>query len=371
MPERDQNIAYEAAGPERRVFEPWHLPRKHYVRVEQWCTTINRVRSESGIRQELRYFGLPGKDLLDLRVIASQVCSPNNLRLVALGLNEALQGDDGIILNASEFQLESESTATSIHLLPDSFHALAAKNSQTIRKFREFRFFHVVNLDFCDGVAAGNPAQRPNNYEAIKALLDNQCANANCDWILFLTTRVGAGHCHEDSIKVFQELIEDNQSDCPEFADEWNRLIDAEVSSSLALEKSVNAIGILKWLAAQVDSRPDWSLLLTDVCTYCVNPDEGEDLCSLAIRFIHEPAKTPDKTGLIQGDSTTGTSECRFAVRAVKKMGRRKNVDQMLANDLVLQDRMVQEKATLLHEAGYEREAYVAWVSANASLATT
>ena len=54
----------------RREFKPWHKPRKHFVRLHQWChetrQLLKKLQYANG--SELRYLGLPGEDLLDIRL---------------------------------------------------------------------------------------------------------------------------------------------------------------------------------------------------------------------------------------------------------------------------------------------------------------
>ena len=59
---------YRAPSPPKKEFLPWHRPRKQFVRDRQWCGEIGKLLEDSpregGV---LRYLGLPGADLLDLR----------------------------------------------------------------------------------------------------------------------------------------------------------------------------------------------------------------------------------------------------------------------------------------------------------------
>src|SRR4051812_14989998 len=82
--------SYEAPLPVKRTFAPWHRPRKQFVRDHQWKVQINSmladVPTEDGT---LKYLGLPGADLLDLRHFHSEVCLPQNIGLRFLGFNSA------------------------------------------------------------------------------------------------------------------------------------------------------------------------------------------------------------------------------------------------------------------------------------------
>jgi hypothetical protein len=86
---------YEAPKPKKKEFLPWHKPRKQYVRRYQWCEQIKKLFAPvptddvaSTGETTLRYFGLPGIDLLDLRYFHDQVCEPSQLRMRFLGFNK-------------------------------------------------------------------------------------------------------------------------------------------------------------------------------------------------------------------------------------------------------------------------------------------
>jgi len=61
--------------PEKR-FKPWHKPRKHYLRVYQWCQQIATLIKDLGLGESdsLRYLGMPGEDLLDVRTLQGVCC---------------------------------------------------------------------------------------------------------------------------------------------------------------------------------------------------------------------------------------------------------------------------------------------------------
>ena len=77
-----EEVAYEAPLPEeKKEFLPWHRPRKQFVRHYQWCKEIRRMISHTppadGV---LKYLGLPGVDLLDLRYFHEEVCQTDASR---------------------------------------------------------------------------------------------------------------------------------------------------------------------------------------------------------------------------------------------------------------------------------------------------
>src|SRR5258706_14178098 len=75
----------------RTDFKAWHKPRKHYVRLKQWCEETRKYikRSDHSFSDELRYLGMPGEDLLDIRVLKG-VCEKAKINLRYLGFDSSL-----------------------------------------------------------------------------------------------------------------------------------------------------------------------------------------------------------------------------------------------------------------------------------------
>lgn len=92
--------------PIRTDFKPWHKPRKHYVRLKQWCHETRKLlkQFESDQNEELRYFGMPGEDLLDIRVL-KEVCAKSNVKLRYLGFDCSLASSN---LNLSRHEVNSD-----------------------------------------------------------------------------------------------------------------------------------------------------------------------------------------------------------------------------------------------------------------------
>lgn len=70
-PEPDELIEgiYQTSGEQilpgeaDRVFKPWHKPRKHFIRVNQWCALIRQLIEDLSMVEgdTLRYLGMPGE----------------------------------------------------------------------------------------------------------------------------------------------------------------------------------------------------------------------------------------------------------------------------------------------------------------------
>jgi len=56
----------------KTAYKPWHHPVKQIVRARQWAALTKRlIEARTDATAKLRYFTLPGPDLLDVRVLAA------------------------------------------------------------------------------------------------------------------------------------------------------------------------------------------------------------------------------------------------------------------------------------------------------------
>src|SRR5437016_6269396 len=127
-----------------REFEkqPWHRPRKQFIRKYQWnheiIEQVVKKRPSSAADQLLRVFGLPSSEYLDLLSMRG-LCERRNLQVVYLGFNAsyAQQGGNKIegpvdlyremqaqrLIEASSFVHPSSS------LVPDLFEQIRIPHS--------------------------------------------------------------------------------------------------------------------------------------------------------------------------------------------------------------------------------------------------
>ena len=130
---------YEAPKPSKKTFLPWHKPRKQFVRSHQWCEQINsllRVMQPEG--KALKYLGLPGTDLLDLRYFHARVCEPQNIGLRFLGFNSSANPDSDAQteLNIALDEVRKLSKIDPLSdVIPDDFCLVANEKSMAWRNW--------------------------------------------------------------------------------------------------------------------------------------------------------------------------------------------------------------------------------------------
>jgi hypothetical protein len=367
---------YEALPPAQRPFLPWHRPRKQYVRSEQWAVQIGKLFDDLGVdSRTLRYLGLPGIDLLDLRYFHSQLCVQRNLDLLFLGFNtEAQDGSSAQVeLNISLDEVKKLPRVNPRSLIVNfDIATLANESSLGFKHAKTLGPFDVVNLDLCDGfgsASAGSPED--NQYNAMGQLLSLQFRNKN-PWLLLLTTRVGSQHVHSSFLnKIFQKYL-DNLVNCAEFqtiSQSELKIGDAQtLGAAVQAEETLLPVvltGLCKWLVGlAINNSPPSEVEVKSVIGYRVNQaSRCEDLISMAIRFTPKMTTVADPMNVIR-PSTDLPNECSLSARALRRVIKRKDADALLSADAELRKDMTNGMADLLTIARYDRASFIMWVQA-------
>jgi hypothetical protein len=373
--------SYEAPMPSAaRDFLPWHRPRKQYVRHHQWSREIARMIGDAppagGV---LKYLGLPGDDLLDLRHLHSVVCQTNNVELRFLGFNSSARPPSRS-RPAISSHTELNVSLDEVRRLPrvdqmsevigDNFAQVANQDSIAFRKARQLGPFDVINLDLCDGFGAQAPGTLDNNYyEAVRSLLALQARNMN-PWLLLLTTRADKPNVNDQVLQALLGKYASNLATSVPFQEASRDYFNIDSAESLGAAVGSPAgllpvflTGLCKWFVGlALKHQPPNSVEVRSVFGYRVIKDaEHEDLISLAIKFTPTFAPAGDPLGLaIQ--QVIALDEGMLATRALKRIAKRIDADKKLEADAVLHQSMVDATEQLLGMARYDIGAYRAWL---------
>jgi hypothetical protein len=368
-------VSYEAPMPSAaKDFLPWHRPRKQYVRHHQWCHEIVRMIGETPpVGGVLKYLGLPGLDLLDLRHFHAAVCQAKNVELRFLGFNSSARP-------ASKAHSELNVSLDEVRRLPrvdpmsdvigDNFARIANQDSIAFRKARELGPYDVINLDLCDGFGAQAPGTLDDSYyEAVRSLLALQARSMN-PWLLLLTTRADKPNVNEQVLQALLGKYVSNLAQCVPFREASRDCFDIETADALNAAAGTPAgllpvflTGLCKWFVAlALEYQPPTSVELRSVFGYRVDKGAAhEDLISLALRFTPTFVPAGDPLGLAN-QPVAAPDEGTLATRALKRVAKRIDADKKLADDAVLLQSMVDATAHLLGLARYDVEAYKVWL---------
>lgn len=368
-------VSYEAPMPSAtKDFLPWHRPRKQYVRHHQWCHEIIRMISDAppagGV---LKYLGLPGVDLLDLRHFHAAVCLAMNVELRFLGFNSSARP-------ASRAHTELNVSLDEVRRLPrvdqmsevigDNFAQVANQDSIAFRKARQLGPYDVINLDLCDGFGAQAPGTLNNSYyEAVRSLLALQARNMN-PWLLLLTTRADKPNVNEQVLQALLSKYVLNLAQCAPFREASRDCFGIDTADALSAAADTPAgllpvflTGLCKWFVAlALEHQPPTSVELRSVFGYRVDKGaEHEDLISLALKFTPTFVPAGDPLGLAN-QPVAAPDEGTLATRALKRVAKRIDADKKLADDTTLHQSMVDATAHLLSLARYDVDAYKVWL---------
>jgi hypothetical protein len=365
---------YEPSRPPKKDFLPWHRPRKQFVRERQWLRFIQELLDEvvpmDGI---VKYLGLPGVDLLDVRFIHREVCQPRNLGLRFLGFNSEIVRDSSARSELNISLDEVRKLPRVDHLsdvIPDDFRTVATKESLGWKRTEQAGPFDIVNLDLCDGIGSQNPmAARPTHYDAIWRLLALQ-ARQKTDWLLLITTRAGRAHTDADALAKLMAGLSRNLVECDEFRSRCDTLF--QVTDSESLECSCQndlalveffLVGLCKWIVGSgIRQQPPSIVNVQSTIGYKVyGKAKHHDLVSIALRFKPSVEAGSDPAGLGRG-LLQQPDECELAVSALGKTHERIDADKTLANDPELRRSLIASTSELLLVARYDTEAYKTWV---------
>lgn len=365
------SLSYSANGPTPRKFESWHQPRKQWVRRAQWRRLILRLLAMDEMHDgPLRYLGLPGDDLLDLRYIHREACEPSGRGFRFLGFNSSVVGSSSgrVSLEVSLDEVKRLSAVDSrSSVLPDDIRHLGRSSSQAWSRTCELGPYDIINWDLCDGLGRAEPTGEDTYYSALQNLFGLQSMRKE-PWLLFVTTRVGPSQFSDVVKSAMLKRIEDNAANCATFAESLQEHLNGSLGELEqhwqrdATHAFMSIVGVSKWLISLgVSNR--MKVKTEDVASYFVQAGSPtEDLVSVAYLCTPVVSASADPLGLANAVPMQ-IDECQFATRALKKAVSRTNVDILLESDHLLLDQLATEKADLMVTARFDRDEYLAWVT--------
>ena len=363
------DIEYLPTQTQPKEFKPWHKPRKQFVRREQWSALLQHLYEKRRPGDPLRYLGLPGTDLIDLRYLHEQVCRENDRPLRFLGFNtEAQPGNYAHLqLNVSLDEVRRlPNVDAQSEVLHDDFRRVGNPNSIAWARTLKLGPFDVVNVDLCDGLASDPPQSAGSLYEALAQLTALQARNPD-PWLLLVSTRIGRGMFDADAEQSLIERFRENVSNCEGFAEAGRELLESDVESidpatcsqSDLLILMVAAIG--KWLSALVQAHGPSRIELASTHGYRIDPIAvQEDLVSFALRVEPVITASPDA---LSPTPPTPEDECTTAKAILRRSALRLDVDTILERKQEVREELIGETERLLANARYKVADYRTWLA--------
>ena len=369
-----QKIDTVLAPDTQKSFKPWHKPRKHYLRIYQWCKQFRSLIKELGYRDgdEASYFGLPGADFLDVRTLDG-VCGRAKISVNYLGFDSTTDLVSDYELNLSKHEVFSLGYVSKFSVLAkDRVEKIADPASPARALFEKRAPFDVVNLDLCDSVIdAGGFGSY---FAMIKSICDLQLSGGRTrPWLLFLATRIIRSQVERESTGKLIECIQNNANANVAFAEAIKKLglsestLQAEAVCKSALDDSgfvsMLALGFAKWLLClSTSEHPKMGVKLLDSFMYRVDGSHP-DMLSLAFRMEPVIPARRDASGLAPSTlEPPAVDELSLALDLVASVSRLVDLDDFMRSNEKVRSKMVDKCGSLLATARYDKAGYEKWV---------
>lgn len=347
------------------TFQPWHRPRKQYVRRRQWEKHIDALFEQlgkGGVPRTVSYLTLPGDELLDVRLV-HQVCRRRNWQLQYLGFNCPSGGatSELTFAEADVSKLEGVNTVTS-RVIRSRLECVCGSGTPEHNALRELAPYDVVNIDLCDSIARLEPGAKNSALDALAQVIRVQRQKRLEPWLLLLTTRNDGTHP-----KTWERLckaVKDNISQSEEFA---SQLPDGTQSRPEAWpdDASFRASGFTiafgKWLLALLwEGQPRGEVHLESVLHYGVFA--ASDMSSISLRISPVVTEGTDRAGLVaSAGPRPAKTEAELGVRLAKRAIKGRNVDEILSESADLWNEMAREVAEDVGLVRFPRAGYLEW----------
>lgn len=365
---------------EKKPFQPWHLPRKHYCRLKQWAHHTQKFQKDLKIsnpaqERPLRYLTLPGDELLDIRVLA-KVMKKAGIRMQFLGFNTAsdkLRSAESDVSFSEVRQLEGIYEKPS-EIIQHRIEKIAEENSTARQKVIEHLPFDVINLDFTGSIVGQPPLSSASYLQAVRWLIDQQCNRNRRPWLLFLTVPLARdGRTNIETAKQLWSCVYQN-AQSKDFADNLSGLLQiakgeilGEMSGFAQLDDHRYSKGLglalSKWILGLLITRSDrWTIKLVDVKSYRVYGNIPE-MHSMSFKFIPHEITSVDATGLTIPlySSINPLSELEIALELIRAISQTEDVDKLFDKNRELLEEAITLSAELLATVRYNSDSYREW----------
>lgn len=357
----------------KKSFAPWHKTRKHFIRITQWCHHTRRLLRHLALNDRpLRYLGLPGDEMLDLRVLAG-VCANQSVRMSVVGFN--LLGQDRRMesdLSEAEVKKLGGIDAAAFRIINDPFERIAAVDSVARKVVEDRGPFDVINIDLCDSAFDEGPLTRGSTLDALRELIEIQTAQSGTPFLMFVSSRIGDGAAVDASTQELLFKLVDENLAAPAFEAEFKtrfgiRAWTGPAAGAVPPEALPKFYGLAvgKWLLNLVHQR-QWRVQLVAFMAYHVHSSDEVDMLSFGFRFERDLPPILDGSGLTEDRARaqprpTQISESESARGLVAQSLAMVDVDAYLATNQDIFEKFDAKNRDFLAQARFDRDEYDRW----------
>ena len=363
------------------TIQPWHRPRKQYVRERQWIFYSERlIKHLKGRRvlsatasgpPDVRYLTLPGIDYLDVRLLAN-VCRDTGCSLTSVGFiaGSERKPETARAKLRERSLIDAGHITSSSHTFPTRFEEIAPPDGQAIRELERKGPFHIVNVDVCGAIAPRGARHPKRIIDAIYRLVESQLARYAHRWLLFITVDVRPTSIEGRTLSQLWQAVVANASLDAAFRDAvLSRFgeLRADMETVLAEAQSaggynflrVFALGLAKWLIHLAGGK-NWSILTHSPYCYSTSGAASDDptMPCLAFEFIPPPRSLRDPFEVTRAEPSPSSKPTDDpGIRAVEKVAAMDDLDTRMRRCPSLRYEMASRTKQLLKEAGYSDSA--------------
>ncbi len=340
-------------GPSRAC-APWHRPRKQYVREKCWLAPTKDLLAGVQVDEGLRYLGLPGTDLLDIRYFLDELCTDGR-KMRFVGFNNAATGSSPeateLSLALSEVHLRDAQVDAQSRIVSDDIRMVGSLNTIAHDAVSEAAPYDVINLDLTQSIGADPLTAKPSMYDAVQNILQLQIGRTR-PWMLLLTSTLDQPTFSPDSVQHFRREFDRLLEDCPHLeelcADLFGLTTDAlDNDPDGNVFVYMAAVAVCRWLQHCAGRGPFWRMNLRAAFVYELDWDpDAYGMVHLSVKCTPTYATGVDPSGLAKGQPVHDV--CEDAEQIIKKLEKVVNVDAKVRSDEALRRRLNSRTLELL-----------------------
>jgi hypothetical protein len=358
-------------------FKPWHKPRKHLIREEQWGREVEWIIGRKDPDDKsLRYLGLPGVDLLDIRYLYERFCKDGAHELRFLGFEKSARPTSpySSALNLSLQEVRSlEHIDRQSEILGDDLRLLADDNSIAWSTAQRLGPFDAINIDLTDHMARDEPAIDLSIYNVIHQVCGLQ-QRRPVPWTLFLTSRLDKANVSAEAFSRFLTGLIRNVEGCAAFRSTLQAQLGISEVSRTAAEAwddgvffNSMAVAFAKWLLGLAQTMRSVFSISSTIGYRVWAEAPYFDMLSIVLRFQPAPSIPPDSLGLASA-TPAFPDECSEAAKLPERVAQLVDIDEELKTNDLLWEIFREKAASLLSQARYDPTEYRAWADKRRNL---
>lgn len=354
-------------------FQPWHKPRKQWIRDNQWWGIFKKVVVKSNNYKDinpLKYFGLPGGDLLDVdffrRRLSLEESQKEKLLLIHGFINN--RNDKSIADSRMSVLLDEPNVHHESQIEHFNFNSLGNDAAASRRRVNAIGPYHLVNLDFCDCIF------KQETLNSIQFLMDFQIKRQHgTPWIFCLTTRVDKNGVNSDLFNKLNGLLKkldhvdilEKIRDCFESTYQTitngTHLSDPDLSEDTFSE--LIQICVVLWIVNYALTHDSGIQLESSVKYHIYDGNGLPDMFSFVFKLEKKDRAVSDDTGLAGENSLpvelTLDQKLRSTIHSLVKLSQSLDLDGHLNCNVELKREYAKQMKDLLESSGWDVSSYL------------